>query len=53
MPYLTVQVLIGSIGGGNVLRQYNPVTYNKPVLHIIVNNKSYRNPDHEVIHAVI
>jgi predicted metal-dependent peptidase len=33
--------------------EYSPVYYNKPVLHIIINNKSYRNPDHEVIHAVI
>ena len=32
---------------------YAAVDYNKPVLHLIVNNSSYTNDDHEVIHMVI
>lgn len=32
---------------------YTPFEFNKPVLHIIINNKRYSNSAHEVIHAVI
>lgn len=32
---------------------YQEVIYNKPVLHIIINNSEYVNADHDVIHAVI
>ena len=32
---------------------YTPVTYNKPVLHLIVNHEQYTNNDHEVIHIKI